>query len=259
MRLRISSKTLNLLLRSDVTFAVLMRYFAGRFRRVISKLSPAGGNPELENVLAAFRSATDGQTYSHTWFDGSIPLWFELLAPLRNSPGSVEILEIGSWEGRSTVFLLQFFAEGRVTAIDTWEGGDEYQGFDALTTLEQRFDANVSAFRDRVVKMKGLSSRALSEMIVDKREHFDVVFVDGSHFADDVLVDAALSWRLLKRNGIMIFDDYLWRYERYGWGRNPSKAVNLFLRLVRGDFELLHVGHQLAIRKTVSVSAYTDY
>ena len=96
-------------------------------------------------------------------------------------------------------------------------------------------------------------------MIVDKREKFDVVFVDGSHFSDDVIVDSALSWRLLKPNGIMIFDDYLWRYERYGWGRNPSKAVNLFLRLVRGDFELLHVGQQVAIRKTISSSVYTDY
>jgi predicted O-methyltransferase YrrM len=259
MRLRFSSKTLNLLVRSDVTCSVLVRYLSGRLQRVISKLFPVGENPGLKQMLADFKAATEAHEYSHTWFDGSIPLWFELLKPLRNSGTPVEVLEIGSWEGRSTVFLLSFLANSRVTAVDTREGGDEHQEYAGLSTNELRFDANTAQLPNRVIRKKGLSSRVLSELTVAKRESVDVVFADGSYFVDDVIVDSALSWRLLKPKLIMIFDDYLWRYERYEWGRNPSKAVNLFLRLVRGNFELLHVGQQVAIRKPISSSVYTDY
>jgi hypothetical protein len=47
--------------------------------------------------------------------------------------------------------------------------------------------------------------------------------------------------------------------ECYVWKKNPATAVNAFLRLVHGDYTLLHVGHQLAIRKTVSIATYTDH
>ena len=39
---------------------------------------------------------------------------------------------------------------------------------------------------------------------------FDLVYVDGSHLAADVLQDAVLSFRLLRSGGLLIFDDYLW-------------------------------------------------
>ncbi len=44
---------------------------------------------------------------------------------------------------------------------------------------------------------------------------FDVVYVDASHMAGDVLSDAVLAWKLLAPGGIMIFDDYAWSSLRY--------------------------------------------
>jgi hypothetical protein len=74
-------------------------------------------------------------------------------------------------------------------------------------------------------------------------ESFDYIFIDGSHFADDVMLDAVMAWQLLRKDGVLVFDDYLWRLEQYGWKKNPANAINLFLGLVEGDFVLLHVGH----------------
>ena len=259
MRFRISFKTLTLLLKSNATVSLIARYFMGRVSRARIFAGHHRPGPQLAEAIATFEESTQPLAFSHKWFDGSIALWVRLLAPLKNNDRPVEMLEIGSWEGRSTVFLLGFLPGSRITAVDTWEGGDEHREFAELSAFEQRFDNNLRAFGNRVIKKKGLSSRVLAELAATQRERFDFVYVDGSHFADDVMVDAVLSWRLLRASGIMIFDDYLWRIERYGWGRNPAKAVNLFLSLIEGDYDLLHVGHQLAIRKTVSLDKYTDH
>src|SRR5689334_22074915 len=36
----------------------------------------------------------------------------------------------------------------------------------------------------------------------------DVIYVDGSHARNDVIVDSILAWRLLRPDGLMIWDDY---------------------------------------------------
>ena len=66
-------------------------------------------------------------------------------------------------------------------------------------------------------------------------QKFDVIYVDGSHFADDVLTDGINAWRLLKQGGIMIFDDLLWAcYPRAR--ANPAWAINLFLKYHKGEY-----------------------
>lgn len=253
-----SFASLSLLLRSNVSAAVLSRYFKARAGRLVRRAFPERERSrEIQTARSTFERNTREGTFTDTWFDGSIELWIELLSPLKALESPVEMLEIGSWEGRSTLFLLGYFPEGKLTAVDTWEGGVEHRQRADLNALERRFDQNLSAFQDRLVKRKGLSSVVLSEMASRERECFDLIFVDGSHFADDVMIDAVMAWRLLRKGGILIFDDYLWRIERYGWKKNPAQAINLFLRLIKGEFTLLHVGHQLAIRKTVSIARYT--
>ena len=76
----------------------------------------------------------------------------------------------------------------------------------------------------------------------------DIIYVDGSHRACDVLMDSVLAWRLLKPAGVMIFDDYLWRLE-FAASDRPQMAVDLFLEMVVGQYTLLGKGYQVAIRK----------
>lgn len=253
-----SLNSLKLLLRSNAPAAVLSRYLGGRVNRLLRRaLRDSERSREIQAARLAFERNTRDGTFSNTWFDGSIELWVELLSPLKALGRPVDMLEIGSWEGRSTLFLLGYFSEGKLTAVDTWEGGVEHKHVADLEALERRFDHNLAKFQDRLVKRKGLSSVVLSGLAARAKECFDFIFVDGSHFADDVMTDAVMAWQLLREGGILVFDDYLWRIERYGWKKNPAQAINLFLRLIDGDFTLLHVGHQLAIRKTVSIARYT--
>ena len=39
----------------------------------------------------------------------------------------VRVIEIGSWEGRSALFFLNFFPRSRITCIDTFAGSSEHQ------------------------------------------------------------------------------------------------------------------------------------
>ena len=241
-----SARSLTLLLRSQVPAGVLLKYFGGRTARAWRRAFPdREARAQVAEVRQAFERETAQGKFSNTWFDGSIELWIDLLSSLKATGRALDLLEVGSWEGRSSAFLLSYLPTARLTAVDTWAGGIEHQERPDLATLEQRFDHNVSAFRDRLVKRKGFSSIVLAELAAQDRECFDFVFIDGSHFADDVMIDAVLGWQLLRKDGVMVFDDYLWRLGRYGWKRNPSHAIHLFLRQFHRIDQLQQVQYQL--------------
>ncbi|HBH25814.1 MAG TPA: hypothetical protein DDX54_00195 [Rhodospirillaceae bacterium] len=73
--------------------------------------------------------------------------------------------------------------------------------------------------------------------------------MDGSHYADDVMLDLVMGFDALKTGGVMLMDDYLWKF--YARPRdNPAGAINAFLRMKAGLYRILHVGWQVHIQKT---------
>ena len=89
--------------------------------------------------------------------------WFSHKAPLlinhfnnTNINNIQQILEIGSWEGRSSCFFLNYFKTSQLTCVDTWEGSEEnfVNGKPDLNIVEKNFDINVSEFKNRVDKYK---------------------------------------------------------------------------------------------------------
>ena len=55
------------------------------------------------------------------------------------------ILEIGSYEGRSALFFLKNFSNSTITCVDTWSGSDEHKNFD-FKLVEKNFDHNTSNY-----------------------------------------------------------------------------------------------------------------
>jgi len=80
-------------------------------------------------------------------------------------------------------------------------------------------------------------------------ERFDLIYLDGSHFGLDVLVDAAVSWQLLENGGFLVFDDYLWAELGDDPLLRPRPAIDAFLAFVEGKYELLFAHEQVAVRK----------
>ncbi|WP_231989137.1 class I SAM-dependent methyltransferase [Mycobacterium sp. 852002-51613_SCH5001154] len=193
--------------------------------------------------------AAEGQFKEH-WFDVNIVPWCAALGRVFDRSDDISILEIGSWEGRSALFLLTYFRNATLTAVDTWAASEEY-AYTAtanLSDLEARFDHNLSACTGRLTKRKGMSLDVLPRL-VEEGQLYDLIYVDGSHLADDVLVDAVLTWRLLKPGGVVIFDDFLW--EAYPRARaNPRHAIVSFLHYHSREYRILGAYYQIILQKT---------
>jgi predicted O-methyltransferase YrrM len=173
-----------------------------------------------------------------------------VLSPLRDQP--LRILEIGSWEGRSALFFLNFFERSTMICIDTFAGTDEEKKvYDSLAALvpgvENRFDRNLAAFKPRVEKIKSRSDAALKALKA-KGRNFDLAYIDGGHRRDEVMSDSVGVWELLGPGGIVIWDDYRWGRDLPPEER-PQPAIDAFLEAHEGSYRLLGRGYQLMIER----------
>jgi predicted O-methyltransferase YrrM len=191
--------------------------------------------------------------FTQDWFSHNVPSWQRIFAPLVGQP-NLRVLEIGSFEGRSACWLLANVLTGEganIHCIDTFAGSMEHAdgGLSTAHSLAA-FKENVAPWADRVTTHVGESGAILPAL----SGSFDVIYVDGSHTAKDVLTDGVLCWRLLRDGGVLIFDDYQWtRYPQPEL--NPKLGIDAFMHSHMGWYELLEVGYQIAIKKR---SAYRD-
>jgi predicted O-methyltransferase YrrM len=153
--------------------------------------------------------------FSQDWFSRSIPSWAAILGKLSSQSPALKILEVGVFEGRSTCWLLENFcksADCRIIAVDSFQGGEEHQKMN-LGGLRARFEANIAAVESAcsVEVREGDSLVELCRLVTEGSiRQFDFISIDASHRACDVIGDAVLAFRLLRRGGVLAFDDYLW-------------------------------------------------
>ena len=192
------------------------------------------------------RPAPSPRHFTVDWFDGNIPVWEELLAEFKGRP-HVAALEIGAHEGRSACWLLEHVLTGpgaRIVCVDTFRG-DATPLAGAPAGKLARFRANVAPWRERVRVRAGPSAEVLRRL----EGSFDIIYVDAYHSACAALSDAVLAWPHLKHRGLMIFDDYALKLAEE---RNVQVklGVDSFLACHAGQFEIVHNGYQMAVRKT---------
>ena len=189
--------------------------------------------------------------YTKDWFSWSPGVWEQLIPHL---PARKNFLEIGSFEGRSAVWIVQYMMEdgGELICVDTWEGGAEHVNGE-MSGAEDRFKHNIDLimgnFVDRDVQpIKSTSVDALGNLISYKKQ-FDFIYIDGSHLAKDVLTDACMAWPLLKPKGFMVFDDYSWKPPGFTLLQRPKVAVDAFINMFEDELIVTHLGYQLIVRK----------
>jgi predicted O-methyltransferase YrrM len=192
--------------------------------------------PKQCGFTLALALMADEYEFSVDWVTETAPVWRSMIAVV--SPRRV--LEIGSFEGRSAIFLIEHCAPSgpfEITCIDSWGGGPEHARID-MSQVEARFDRNTARARAKhasltVNKLKSDSALALARLIADGQSGaYDLVYIDGSHQAPDVLTDAVLAFKLLRVGGIMVFDDYLWHMEQTGRQdlvNMPKLAIDAFI------------------------------
>jgi predicted O-methyltransferase YrrM len=190
--------------------------------------------------------------FTKDWFNWAPAVWEQLTPMLSGEAGKRNFLEIGSFEGRSSVWIAENMMQDgdHLRCIDTWEGGEEH-GEENMSEVEERFRANLivatKKFPERLIfQSKGTSVARLAQL--QGKTMFDFIYIDGSHVAKDVLTDACMSWPLLKLEGLMVFDDYMWGNPRDALHR-PKIAIDAFTTIFGETAEIVHMGYQLVVRK----------
>jgi predicted O-methyltransferase YrrM len=156
-------------------------------------------------------------------------------------------LEIGSFEGRTTSWIMETFPSSTITCVDTWEGSEEHEQ-KLKDGLYDRFISNTQKFGDRLTIKRGFSGVMLRAFPCEPI--FNLVYVDGSHYSRDALEDAILSWRLLEPGGIMIFDDYTWTMEGTTIDsiKNPRVGIDAFCKIFKPKI-IQEIPGQLIVQK----------
>lgn len=194
-----------------------------------------------------------GKSFTSDWTSWNFPNWAKLLRHHRGR--HIRVLEIGSWEGRSALFFLNFLPRAHLTCIDTFGGGLEHRKHAArsdkmtriLRNVERRFNANTRTFKKRLEKLKARSADALAKLGVEGHR-FDVAYIDGGHLAVEAYSDAALTWPLMVRGSIVIFDDYQYNLTDKPMD-NPAPGIDAFLASIKGQYLIVHKKYQIVIVK----------
>ena len=185
-------------------------------------------------------------TYSADWFSDRIPFLAHVLTPWVGRPG-VQMLEIGCYEGLSTNWFLDNILTGAgasIVCVDTFGGSAEHAGID-LNDLHKRFLANTAHIAGRREVYHQRSDEFCMEQEPDQ---YDIIYVDGSHAVEDILLDALLGWRLLKVDGIMVFDDYSWGHQ-IAESLRPKVAIDAFVHAYEPRLRVVAHDYQYAVRK----------
>lgn len=134
-----------------------------------------------------------------------------------------------------------------------------------MSLVENRFDKNISIAKSQahhnveVIKHKEFSDVGLAKLLVQgKRNFFDFIYIDGSHKAPEVLLDAVLAFRLLKIGGVIAFDDYVWHEfneTEKDLFRCPKPAIDSFVNLYWRKLQIIPVHlYQLYVKKNIRLT-----
>lgn len=151
--------------------------------------------------------------------------WINMIQIDKTQP--INYLEIGVFYGGNLISFAENYAnnkDSRLYCIDPWLDYDDYPEYkNSQENTYKTFIENVenSNHKDKIIIKRGFSNIELLKL---KDDFFDLIYIDANHEPEYVLEDAVLSFRKLKKGGIMIFDDY-------GWGGPDltQKGIDAFL------------------------------
>ena len=122
-----------------------------------------------------------------------------------DTDSELHILEIGSFEGKSTIWFLENLLKNNkstITCVDPWENFS--QDHNSLNSYSQEniewnlterktkenFLHNIveSGLSDKVIIKQGRSNKVLPSLIMEQKK-YDIIFIDGNHTAPYVLMD----------------------------------------------------------------------
>lgn len=188
-----------------------------------------GRNP---NTTTFARDSRPGPTASLFASIARVPGWFTyddcahfcLVLNTQFAAGARgDILEIGSYHGRSTIVLADCLQPGeKLVVCDPFQRGEVYVGNPPTPRdLRGNVQRALPHFDLERLEIHEVYSK---DLVLPPDSRFRFIHVDGSHEERDVILDLRLARRHLASGGVIVVDDY----DHPDW-TGVTAAVNIFL------------------------------
>lgn len=138
----------------------------------------------------------------------------------KNCTGKGVIVEIGSWKGKSTIWLGKGSEAGnktRVYAVDPHTGSSEHQRKNETTETLEEFTRNIKNAKVDNVVVPLIKTSEEAARNFDRLVEF--IFIDGAHEYEFVKLDLDAWFPKVINGGVMAFHDTIY------WD-GPKKVVN---------------------------------
>ena len=164
-----------------------------------------------------------------------------LVGDNKKSLENLRILEIGSFEGYSANIFNKIFTKPEIYCVDPWIPYSEHPNLN-FNQIEKNFDANTVNLNIKKFKMFS------SDFFKNNNKNFDLIYIDGSHVSDDVFFDSIESFKILNKNGILLFDDF---FGQVKFDNNqPIDGIARFLNIINANsLKLIFINSQIAFLK----------
>lgn len=128
-------------------------------------------------------------------------MWENIVNVKEYENKKINYLQIGLLNDLTISYIMQTYAkneESKIFCIDKWSNEESYQTF-----LRSIKDIN----KKKLIIRRGISYKEIQKF---PDTFFDVIYINGSKFPANQIEDLVFSFRKLKYNGLMIYNEINW-------------------------------------------------
>ena len=218
-----------------------LKYFVHYYK---SKILKKKCKKNYKDQKIKFESDINEKNFSNKWFLNNFDIFNFFLPKEKNS--KFDYLEVGCFEGLSSFFVLSEYKAVNAILLDIWDmpNPNSKTLSHNFNSIEKAFDNNLSGFN--FAKIKDDSVVAMRKLFKQNKS-FDFIYIDGSHNGEDILSDAIEAFKILKKEGLIFFDDFL-QYDK-NRALQSYDGIEKFLNLYSNYLKIEYFQNNLVVRK----------
>jgi len=199
---------------------------------------------DFKDEKIQFEQIINEKNFSNKWFLNNFYIFNYFLPKDKNA--RFDYLEIGCFEGLSSLYVLSKYNAVNAFLIDVWDmpNPNSKTLSNNFDKVEKAFDENLSDYT--FTKVKDDSVISMRKLLKEDKS-FDFIYIDGSHNGEDILSDAIEAFKILKKDGLIFFDDFL----QYDKSRDLQsyEGIEKFLTLYSNFLKIEYFQNNLVVRK----------
>ena len=218
-----------------------LKYFVHYYK---SKILKKKCKKNYKDQKIQFEYDIKEKSFSNKWFLNNFDIFSFFLPQDKNS--KFDYLEVGCFEGLSSFFVLSEYKSVDATLLDIWDmpNPNSKTLSHNFNSIEKAFDNNLSGFD--FMKIKDDSVVAMRKLF-KQNKFFDFIYIDGSHNGEDILSDAIEAFKILKKEGLIFFDDFLQHDKNRAL--QSYDGIEKFLNLYSNYLKIEYFQNNLVVRK----------